>query len=246
MAPATIDTLPGVTSSDDFIRVQRAWKQIEMWMGRHAPASRAMLNPPAALDRIERWEATMGFLLPPALRALYLLHDGSRGYDQDQFGHHPHVEGPLPAPADDTSRSWEAQWAAALFLPGPGIHTGFAWFPLDEVMMQHPVHQGIEEEYHRLIPFAADTLDSSMSGFFLDPQDGQIGAWGDAGHVEFEIGTLVDYIEQIAAALNDGGTAFGYRPALHAGGALGWPDSDGDPFDELGGDAWTWVPEGGI
>lgn len=146
-------------------------------MGRHAPASRAMLNPPAAPDRIERWEATMGFPLPPALRALYLLHDGSRGYDQDQFGHHPHVEGPLPAPADDASRTWEALWAAALFLPGPGIHTRFAWFPLDEVMMQHPVHQGIREKYNRLIPFAADTLDSSMSGFFLDPQDGQVGAW---------------------------------------------------------------------
>lgn len=63
---------------------------------------------------------------------------------------------------------------------------------------------------------------------------------GHAGHLEFEFGTLVDYIEQIAAALK----AFGYRPALNASGALGWPDSDGDPFDELGGDAWTWVPEG--
>ncbi|MFV5998141.1 group II intron maturase-specific domain-containing protein [Streptomyces sp. NPDC056231] len=60
-----------------------------------------------------------------------------------------------------------------------------------------------------------------MSGFFLDPQDGQIGVWGDEGDVEFEIGTLVDYIEQIAAALNGGGTAFGYRPALHASGTPG-------------------------
>lgn len=242
---ATIDTLTGVTSSGDFIRVQRAWKHIEMWMGRHAPASHAMLNPPATPDEVESWEASMGFPLPPALRALYLLRDGSQGYDQDQFGPHPHIEGPLPAPADDASRVREAQWAAALFLPGPGIHTGFAWLPLDEMMMQHPVHQGIEEEYNRLIPFAADTLDSSMSGFFADPRDGQIGAWADEGQVEFEFGTVLDYIEQIAAALNSGGTAFGYRPALHTSGALGWPDSVGNAY-ELGGDAWTWVPEGGI
>ncbi|MGW7067289.1 SMI1/KNR4 family protein [Streptomyces sp. NPDC054855] len=235
-----------MTDSDDFIRVQRAWQQIAMWMERHAPASRAMLNPPASPARIAQWEAAMGFPLPPALRALYLLHDGSRGYEQEQFGPHPHAEGPLPAQADGATRAWEAQWAAALFLPGPGIHTGFAWFPLDEVTMQHPVQQGIEAEYDRLIPFAADTLDSSMSGFFLDPQDGQLGTWGDYGQVEFEFGALVDYVEQIEEALNTGGTAFGYRPAVHASGALGWPDSKGDPFDELGGDGWTWLPEGGI
>ncbi|MFD5450226.1 hypothetical protein [Streptomyces sp. NPDC127100] len=234
-----------MTSSDEFIGVQRAWKRIEAWMSRHAPASHAMLNPPAGPDRIERWEATMGFSLPPALAALHLLHDGSRGYDQDRFGEHPHAQGPLPAPDDDASRAWEARWAAALFLPGPGIHTGFAWFPLDEVTMQYPVHQGIEEEFDRLIPFAADTLDASMSGFFLDPRDGQIGAWGDAGHVEFGFGTLVDYVEQIASALDSGGTVFGYRPALHACGALGWPDEDVAPLDEWG-DAWTWVPEGGL
>ncbi|NJP88572.1 hypothetical protein HCN51_03715 [Nonomuraea sp. FMUSA5-5] len=58
--------------------VNAAWRRIERWLARHAPATYKSLRPPATPQAIARAEAAMGARLPDGLRASLLRHDGAR------------------------------------------------------------------------------------------------------------------------------------------------------------------------
>ncbi|MFF4018889.1 hypothetical protein [Streptomyces sp. NPDC001843] len=74
--------------TDEQIRVEQtldAWERIESWLREHAPSSYAALPPAAEPSAVQEAENTMG-PLPPELRALWEIHDGTsqgllRGYD---------------------------------------------------------------------------------------------------------------------------------------------------------------------
>ncbi|MCA2215712.1 SMI1/KNR4 family protein [Jidongwangia harbinensis] len=58
-------------------RVDAAWRRIETWLARHAPASRADLRPPAATEAIEALQRQMAVAFPPDLVASLRRHDGA-------------------------------------------------------------------------------------------------------------------------------------------------------------------------
>ncbi|WP_160311258.1 SMI1/KNR4 family protein [Streptacidiphilus anmyonensis] len=56
--------------------VSESWRRIDAWLGVHAPASFAGLNPPATPDAIARTESVFGMPLPRDLCESLLCHDG--------------------------------------------------------------------------------------------------------------------------------------------------------------------------
>jgi cell wall assembly regulator SMI1 len=53
--------------------------RIEQWLETHAPVTRGYLNPPATEADLDQAEAVTGLHLLPAVRQLYLWHNGSGG-----------------------------------------------------------------------------------------------------------------------------------------------------------------------
>ncbi|WP_030253095.1 SMI1/KNR4 family protein [Streptomyces violens] len=62
--------------ADDVERLIAAWDRVEAWLQAHAPASAALLRPPAGDADITAVEAAMGVELPGVLAAWYRIHDG--------------------------------------------------------------------------------------------------------------------------------------------------------------------------
>ncbi|MEV8318382.1 SMI1/KNR4 family protein [Streptomyces sp. NPDC059900] len=62
--------------TDDIQRVATAWGRIEAWLQVHAPASAALLRPPASAAAVAAAETAMGLELPATLAAWYRLRDG--------------------------------------------------------------------------------------------------------------------------------------------------------------------------
>ncbi|MFF3327886.1 SMI1/KNR4 family protein [Streptomyces sp. NPDC002889] len=62
--------------SDDMQRVAESWDRIGAWLRVHAPASAALLRPPAGDADIAAAETAMGVELPVVLAAWYRIHDG--------------------------------------------------------------------------------------------------------------------------------------------------------------------------
>jgi cell wall assembly regulator SMI1 len=53
-----------------------SWQRIDAWLAQNAPASHALLQPPAQPEAISRAEAAIGMPLPPDLRESLLCHNG--------------------------------------------------------------------------------------------------------------------------------------------------------------------------
>ncbi|MFE2539176.1 SMI1/KNR4 family protein [Actinacidiphila glaucinigra] len=56
---------------------EQAWDRIDSWLGAHAPATYAMLNPPAPEEEIAAVQRRMGVTFPPDLVATLRRHDGA-------------------------------------------------------------------------------------------------------------------------------------------------------------------------
>ncbi|GHB48557.1 hypothetical protein GCM10010377_44360 [Streptomyces viridiviolaceus] len=211
-------------------RTNTAWDTIEAWMERHAPQSHGYLRAGATEEQISVAEGELGCRLPLVMRTLYLRHDGQLGCHQDDFGGHPHADGPLPKAPDDRSDAWEGKWKAAGFMGPGGIHWGYNWLRLDEAVgCAWQIHGDTVpggDPLRRYVPFMADALDAGMFGVFVDANDGpthgHLGTWGDAEMPEVTDTHLVDHLEDLARALTTR-TALrhGEVPCLR-GGALTW------------------------
>lgn len=57
-------------------RAARWWRRLEQFAVVYFPPLLATLNPPATAESLRAAELAAGILIPPALRALYLCHDG--------------------------------------------------------------------------------------------------------------------------------------------------------------------------
>ena len=58
--------------------VKQSWKRIDAWLAENSPALARKMNPGATPEAISRAESSLGVELPDAVRASYLVHDGSR------------------------------------------------------------------------------------------------------------------------------------------------------------------------
>lgn len=56
--------------------VAESWHRIDTWLAAHAPASLALLNPPASGDDVRRAEDAIGLRFPADLTASLAVHDG--------------------------------------------------------------------------------------------------------------------------------------------------------------------------
>ncbi|MEU6055100.1 SMI1/KNR4 family protein [Streptomyces xanthochromogenes] len=112
-------------SMSEQVLVEGAWGRIEAWLEEHAPATAALLRPPASDADIDAVEESIGVVFPPALRAWYRLHDGTDD------------------PGD--GKSW---WPVA-FLPGDQC-----WYPLKTLQDVYTVQTRDQEREPGRIPIS--------------------------------------------------------------------------------------------
>jgi hypothetical protein len=200
-------------------RVEVAWRRIEEWLTEHAPLSRSLLREPATPEQIARTEHAIGVAIPPELRALYMIHDGVRGADLDEFGEQPF------APRGDGD-PWHRQANAVDFMPN-----GQAWLPLEHVITAHggPLSVLSGQEAVPYVPVTASAKYTMMEGAYLDPATGLLGAWADAQDLMSLGGDLADWLEDGAAALTEARPTriLGMRPYMSpTGDGLTWFEPD--------------------
>jgi hypothetical protein len=195
-------------------RIEPAWERFGAWLCEHAPLSYGLLRPGAADAQIDEAEQAIGVRFPPELRVLYRIHDGVRGVDLEEFG-----EQPLTPRGDDDL--WHRQANAVDFMP-----TGQAWLPLKHVISVHggplEIMAGRRVPY---VPVTASANDAMLSGTYLDPATGVLGAWADAQELSLHGVGLAEWLEDAAAALTEGRPThvLGLRPYLSlTGDGLGW------------------------
>ncbi|MBL3803085.1 SMI1/KNR4 family protein [Streptomyces sp. BRB081] len=133
-------------------QVALAWERIGRWLRAHAPASAALLRPPVGEAAIASVEESIGWPLPPALRAWYQLSDG------------------INDPDGAASR-----WPTA-FLPGRQ-----AWYRLDQLQDAYVMQTRDWEREPGRVPVSCVTGDI-WHGLYVDarpkePSYGAMGRW---------------------------------------------------------------------
>ncbi|MGD9486259.1 SMI1/KNR4 family protein [Streptomyces sp. TRM70308] len=197
---------------EDMQRLQAAWGRVEAWLREYAPASAALLRPPASEEQISATEDEIGVRLPPVLRAWYQIHDGALG----------------SSPEDEIE-----EWAVTGWLP---MHR--TWLRLEEVTGFYLTQVQEWEREPGLIPIACNPGDG-WYGLYLDaredePTYGNLGTWAvDQESEPMPDGTdgwpLADWLEATASALEerrclrrpDGTEDIHEMPVLNRGG-LDW------------------------
>ncbi|MFB7191563.1 SMI1/KNR4 family protein [Streptomyces sp. NPDC056230] len=212
-------TLPGMSEQDFAVA---AWKRIEGWLVERAPASAALLRPPASDADVDAVQEAIGVVFPPALRAWYKLHDG---IDDPGIG-----------------KSW---WPAG-FLPGAQ-----GWYPLETLRDAYTVQIRDQEREPGRIPFSC-VVGDMWHGLYVDarlgePSYGSLGRW----FVDREPELLTDpvagwplhaWLSRIADALEQGRCLVGPDgnpdedtwPALTECGGLVWVAPDEEPHSPPG------------
>ncbi|WP_409472364.1 SMI1/KNR4 family protein [Streptomyces sp. HC307] len=177
-------------------QVRAAWARIEKWMAAHAPGSLAMLRPAATEKQITAAETILGVRLPPALRAWYLLHDGSVGTRTNDF-----------QDATDGSLVTNPEWRKTGWLP-----PCYAWYQLDRMVSKWQARTtpegGSPDRAH--LPLTV-TAGDAWSGLFMDADPeratfGRVAAWsiGSLDYASESDFTLPQWLEEIASALEAG------------------------------------------
>ncbi|RSN66649.1 SMI1/KNR4 family protein [Actinomadura sp. WAC 06369] len=192
-------------------RLIAAWDRVEAWLRVHAPASAALLRPPAGEADIGAAAAAIGVEFPATLAAWYRIHDG---VDEDRTPDAVHVAGILP--------------------------NGWTMLPLDGLVREYRTHTDEWEREAGILPFARRPGDT-WYGWYVDarkgePSYGNLGGWavdaGDAPYPSPNGWPLPDWLTEIAAALEqgrpmtrpDGTEERTNRPALDRDG-LTWVDA---------------------
>ncbi|WP_019631198.1 SMI1/KNR4 family protein [Actinomadura atramentaria] len=198
--------------ADGVERLVAAWGRIESWLRAHAPASGALLRPPAGEADIAAAEAAMGVELPATLAAWYRIHDGV-----------------------DEDRAPSGAARIAGILP-----SGKTMLPLDRVVGEYQMRTREWERAAGIVPFAR-TPGDVWYGWYVDARKGgasygNLGRWAvDEADEPYPWPSrgwpLPDWLVEIAAVLEqgrpmrrpDGTENVGDRPALYRGG-LTWVD----------------------
>ncbi|MFG2127110.1 SMI1/KNR4 family protein [Streptomyces sp. NPDC048751] len=162
-------------------KTRGAWERIETWLRQYAPTSAALLRWPATTDQIAAVEDAIGHPFPHALRAWYLLHDGSAGVDS----------------ADPVGSYGRVDW----------LPRAKGWLPLQSVQAQYELMTLQWEREPGLIPFACNPRDG-WYGYYVDaredgPDYGRVGTWAVDQESVPTGWALPDWLEAIATALEE-------------------------------------------
>ena len=116
--------------------VRAAWRRIDAWLAEHAPMLAGRMNPGATPAAIARAEASLGAELPDAVRASYLIHDGSEVGRLFPAGEYLSLAGMLGAHeiwrnSDEADREWMGDGGQP---KGPirQVHYDLKWIPLTD------------------------------------------------------------------------------------------------------------------
>lgn len=194
--------------------VTEAWARIEVWLGRHAPASAAVLAPPADPGEIAAAQVTLGMTFPAELIESLLRHDGL------------------------------LKWANVLPENPPlsvaGIveHRQLCMDVAEGFDGLTPAGPGDEPWWHELwLPFAGSDGDSQVIDLRPGPGYERLG-WAvhdGGGSFDGAWPTLGAYLTDTAEALDNGAGVNGWYPYLTAFGELWWStanqtDLNGEPL----------------
>jgi cell wall assembly regulator SMI1 len=181
--------------------VIQAWERIEGWLGRHAPASAAVLAPPADPAEIAAAQLTLGLTFPAELVESLRRHNGLREWANILPEHPP------------------------LSVAGIVEHRQMCMDVAESVDGFTPAGPGAEPWWHELwLPFAGSNGDSQVIDLRPGPYHGRLG-WAvhdNGGDFDGAWPTLGAYLTEAAAALVGGAPVNGWHPYLTADGELWW------------------------
>lgn len=200
---------------------EQAWDRIDFWLGAHAPATFAMLHPPAPQEEIAAVQRRMGVTFPPDLVATLRRHDGA---DEDFL-----------LPTHD----------GLLGTHGCEERSGFLRGMLAEVLDEDDDEEGNDGAYwhHRFVQFASYTI--TADGLTVDCRPGAsfgaVGRFFDGSGTDFgHAPSLGAYLGDVADSLERGLPFQGGRTwPVVSDGVLEWDDSErahpawGDPAEPL-------------
>ncbi|MFH7594311.1 DUF4259 domain-containing protein [Streptomyces racemochromogenes] len=182
--------------------VARSWARIDAWMRCHAPASYALLAPPADPVEVEDAQRAMGLRFPTDLVESLACHNGITEWanlvpDQPPMsvaGILDHWQMRVELAGDDPDLTEPAEWADE------------PWW--------HP----------QWIPWAQSDGDAQIIDMRQGPNQGRLGnaAHDDSGHFEDAWPSLSVYLTAVADALEHGGEIDGNSPYLTPEGELWW------------------------
>ncbi|SDT31989.1 Cell wall assembly regulator SMI1 [Actinoplanes derwentensis] len=178
------------------IRVNAAWKRIEMWLAANTPETLASLGPPATPEKIDELQRRMSVEFPPDLTVSLLRHDGAHRFSLPPFFHPSSLEGIF--------QDWQT---SCQVLAGADTTWAEVWW--------HP----------RFVPFAADGAGGSLLTDQRPGGHGRVGEFDAESGTRFERwpDSVADLLDQTAAALETGEPFAGaYRPRIDEDKILDW------------------------
>ncbi|MEU4097257.1 SMI1/KNR4 family protein [Streptomyces sp. NPDC026673] len=200
---------------------EQAWDRIDVWLAAHAPATFALLRPPASEEEVAAVQRRMGITFPPDLVATLRRHDGAAG--------------DFSLPTQDR----------LLGTGGCEERSGFLRGMLTEVLDEDADDEEDDGAYwHRhFVQFASYVI--TADGLTVDcrpgPSFGAVGRFFDESGTDFgHAPSLGAYLSDVADSLERGLPFQGGRtwPVVNDG-ILEWDDSErahpawGDPSDPL-------------
>ncbi|MEV0896047.1 SMI1/KNR4 family protein [Actinoplanes sp. NPDC049802] len=178
-------------------RVNRAWKRIENWLARKAPASARGLRPPADREKLDESQRRMSVAFPADLAASLLRHDGADRFDLPPFFR--------PMSLDEILSDWRG---TCTVLAGDGA----SWAPGS---WWHP----------RFVPFAAAGDGGCLLVDQRPGGHGRVGEFYSESGTGFDEwpASVAELLERTATSLETGRPYAGrYRPTVDAAGLLEW------------------------
>ncbi|MFJ3913674.1 DUF4259 domain-containing protein [Streptomyces vinaceus] len=198
--------------------VPRSWARIDSWMQRHAPASYALLAPPADPAEVEAAQEAMGVRFPADLLHSLACHDGLTEW-ANVFPDQP------PVSVAGILDHWQMCVEIAGDASDPSEPHG------DEEPWWHP----------QWIPWAQSDGDAQIIDMREGPGQGRLGSTAHDDRAHFEDGwpSLAVYLTAVADALDNGGNVDGDTPYLTKEGELWWTSTN---RTELNGAPLTGAP----
>ena len=191
--------------------VPRAWARIEDWMQQHAPASAALLAPPAQEARIAEAQAVLGADLPDELVDSLRRHDGLLEWGNV-------LPDTPPLSVAQLVEEWRTNMVAA-------DEDGFTPVPWEEEPWWHPLW----------VPFAGSDGSAQILDLRPGPGYGRLGEWAHDGCGDFSEAwpSLAAYLTATADALDTGGEVRGSVAYVTVRGELWWaPPGETTLLDE--------------